>query len=55
MRADVIELSDPLAGELALHSQAPLLNHGRGIVRVHRANVKGLEVIQIDGAGVEEV
>lgn len=38
-----------------LHAKAPLLHHGGGIAGIHRANVEGAQILQIDGTGIEKV
>src|SRR5262249_25410959 len=54
-RAHIVEFGEPVVPELMLNAEAPLLNHRSGVVWVHRANMERGQVIEVNGARIEEV
>src|SRR5215470_13593538 len=53
--ANVVELSAPNRGKLVLDTKTPFLHHRSLVLGINRAKVKGLQRIEVDGAGIEEV
>ncbi len=53
--AHIVQFCEPRVPDLPLHSDAPLLNHRRRIVRVHRPNVIRGQISEIDRRRIEEV